>query len=352
MKRAFVLSTLLILVFAFHAFPCFNPTDYFATEVVLNKQGVNHNLEQVKVAANVSAEEGAFAYRCHYDTRVGAILKEINESEPAEMLKGLSVKIQIPTKHVIKTRNSTIVRFELEGVALGAVNKDLLKALGYEVSVLNKPVSDDPDDPDDPDDRDVAVSISLKLKKADTNLSIIQHQTGGQDKVEFVADIEGASAFSDGLKAEFKEIVASLGLPEDVLDRVDPEMVEIDHEDLVEAVEVDRDEFDFRAAMNVELAWLADNEIISGIGEEDIAEIAEVAEPGLAGWNRRIVYDSGRWLPYNETGNPMLFRGVDCGGFGLEKLPGDDQTIILPGTSSVSSDAKLSTKWGKLKAGL
>ena len=101
--------------------------------------------------------------------------------------------------------------------------------------------------------------------------------------------------------------------------------------------------------MKIELDWLATNKIIIGITEEDTAEIAEVVETGLAGWNARIIYDNGKWLPYNQTDNPMLFRDADCGGFDPEILPGNEQTIVLPGPSSVEPARKLATKWGKIK---
>jgi hypothetical protein len=225
MKRILTLTTLLILAFAFQAFPCFNPTDHFAAEVVLTKRDISYDLEQIRLADNVSFAEGAFAYRSHYDIRVGVILEKIDEEEPADILKGLSVKIQIPTEKVI-----------VDGV-----------------------------------------------------------------------------------------------------------------EDLTEAVDIDRDEFDFKSAMKIELDWLAANKIIIGITEKDIAEIAEVAEAGLAGWNARIIYDNGKWLPYNETDNPMLFRDADCGGFDPEILPENEQTIVLPGPSTVKPARKLATQWGKIK---
>ncbi|MFC1717370.1 hypothetical protein ACFL6S_27165 [Candidatus Poribacteria bacterium] len=225
MKRILTLTTLLILAFAFQTFPCFNPTDHFAAEVVLTRRDISYDLEQIRLADNVSFEEGAFAYRSHYDIRVGVILDEIDEEEPADILKGLSVKIQIPTERVIE----------------------------------------------------------------------------------------------DGV------------------------------EDLTEAVDINKDEFDFKSAMKIELDWLAANKIVIGITEKDIAEIAELVEAGLAGWNARIIYDNGKWLPYNETDNPMLFRDADCGGFDLESLPENEQTIVLPGPSSVKPTRRLATQWGKVK---
>lgn len=224
MKKILVLSISLIFVLTFQAFACFNPTDSFAAEVVLNKPGASYDLELVKLAANVSFEEGAFVYRSHFDKRVAVILAEIDESAPAEILKGLSVKIQIPTR--------------------------------------------------------------------------------------------------------------------------------AEHDDLVEAIDVSRDDFDFKSAMKAELDWLATNYIISGIDEGDVADIVEATAVGLAGWNARLIYDKDEWLPYNETDNPMLFRGKDCGGFDPEVLPWNDETIILPPPSNVSSEGRLLITWGRIKADL
>ena len=344
MKRILSLSILLIFVSAFQAFPCFSPTDFFATEVVLSKPAASYNLELIRSAANVSFEEGAFIYRSHSDKRVAAILEEVDESGPAE-LRGLSVRIQIPTKTVVETRISTMVRFELGNVAIGMIDEDFLRSLGYEVDLLEKSPL--------PENEDVArPATSISLRKDNIYLSIIHQQVEGQDEVEFRADIQDSDTFSNELKAEFKQIVASLGLDEGFLDEVDPEVVKTDLEDLVEAVDILRDDFDFRSAIKTELDWLRTNEIIKNIDEGDVVEISGISEAGHAGWNSRIVYENEKWLPYNETDNPMLFRGVDCGGFDLEKLPWNDETIILPGPSSVGSEGKLATKWGKLKAGL
>jgi hypothetical protein len=224
MKRVFAISVSLIFIFAFRAFPCFSPTDDFATEIVLNKPGASYDLNIIENSANVSFDEGAFIYRCHFDMRVAAILRELGDEAP---VRGLSVRIQIPTK--------TIVR-------------------------------------------------------------------------------EG-------------------------------------EEDLTEAVDVSKDEFDFKSAIKIELTWLARNEIVGGIEEQDIAEISQGSEAGLAGWNERIVYERGKWLPYNKTPNPQLIRAEDCGGFALEKLAYDGEIIIPdPNPSSISSGGKLATTWGKIKA--
>ena len=72
----------------------------------------------------------------------------------------------------------------------------------------------------------------------------------------------------------------------------------------------------------MELDWLSENRVIENLTERDIHGICKVAHQGTAGFNSRIVYEDGTWLPYSETGNPMLLRGIDCGGFSITELPG------------------------------
>jgi len=65
MKKTFLISAILVLAFTAQAFSCFNPTDLFATEVVLSKPGASYDLAPIKSADNVSFVEGAFIYRSH-----------------------------------------------------------------------------------------------------------------------------------------------------------------------------------------------------------------------------------------------------------------------------------------------
>jgi len=335
MKRALILSLSLAFIFTFQAFACFNPTDMFAAEVLLSNPGATYDMAMIRSAENVSFEEGAFIYRSHFDARVAVILEEVDESAVAEVLKGLSVKIQIPTENVMITVVSTTLSFEFEDVAIGVVDKDALSSLGYEVNVLDAGM-----------ERGI---MSISLGKENVNVSINQGQDEGRSFADFRASIEEPAVFNNELKEEFMRILATLGLDETIMDRIAPQEVKVDMEDLTEAVDVDKDTFDFGSAMKMELDWLATNGIISGVDDGDIAKIADIAEAGLAGWNSRIVFEREKWLPYNQTGNPMLFRDAGCGGFDLDKLPWNEDTIILPPPSSVSSEGKLATNWGRIK---
>ena len=124
--------------------------------------------------------------------------------------------------------------------------------------------------------------------------------------------------------------------------------VEVDGQtDLAPAVDIDKDEFDFKAAMKVELEWLHENIIIVGITDADIRMIIEKAKAGTAGWNSRIVYEEGSWSIYSDTDNPLLLRDSDCGGFNIENIPRGH--IVLPGGAAINKKRILPVTWGMLK---
>ncbi len=79
--------------------------------------------------------------------------------------------------------------------------------------------------------------------------------------------------------------------------------------------------------MIVELDWLSKNGVIENLTERDIDGMRKVAHQGTAGFNSRIVYDAGVWLPYSETNNIPLLGDIDCTGFSTTELP---EGIISP----------------------
>lgn len=97
--------------------------------------------------------------------------------------------------------------------------------------------------------------------------------------------------------------------------------------DLVPAVDIDPEKFNWKEAIKAELVWLRENKIISGLGDEDIEKIYAVSERGKAGYNSRILWEKRggeneyTWLPYNQTDNPVLLKISGCGGFSISSLP-------------------------------
>jgi hypothetical protein len=110
--------------------------------------------------------------------------------------------------------------------------------------------------------------------------------------------------------------------------------------DLKEAVDISAEEFAWQEAMQAELTWLQQNLVIVGLDEAEIAKIAAASQRGVAGHNRRLVFEAGSWMPYNETSEPaMLLRQADCSGFALDSLPqGNVEDLI----SAQASEAAVS----------
>ncbi|MCK4459922.1 MAG: hypothetical protein KAU52_09425, partial [Methanosarcinales archaeon] len=175
------LAILGILILSNTAFACVNPTDSFATEVLLNKPGVSYNLSgmiksdnvivktkevpvksekidrvptpqaiiipennSTVITGTVSAGEpvetrtelDAIIYRSHYNPDVAVILSEDHIPINGEWNEDryLSVKIQVPTKDVHKSM--PYVRIGLtENVNAAALDIDASADLGWDAEV-------------------------------------------------------------------------------------------------------------------------------------------------------------------------------------------------------------------------
>jgi hypothetical protein len=105
--------------------------------------------------------------------------------------------------------------------------------------------------------------------------------------------------------------------------------------DLKPAIKIDPDQFDWQNSLKTELLWLINNQIISGLTNDDLNLIYQVAARGTAGYNRKIVWGISpetkeyQWLPYDKTENPLLIKRLaDCSGFALNLLPKKQLTLL------------------------
>jgi len=77
---------------------------------------------------------------------------------------------------------------------------------------------------------------------------------------------------------------------------------------------------EFKNVLRKVLSYLTcETGVVLGLSCDDIESIVNVAEPGLAGWNSRLMYSAslGAWAPYFELVNSgivkgVLFRGNAC----------------------------------------
>ncbi|MBC8236462.1 hypothetical protein H8E77_43500 [bacterium] len=99
MIRRFCLTAMFIIAgmiwFNSYTSACFNPTDFFAAEVVLNKTGITDDIEIFKNAENMRIDDGIVVYLSHYNADVAVVVSKIDDP-----VIGLSVRLQIPTKTV------------------------------------------------------------------------------------------------------------------------------------------------------------------------------------------------------------------------------------------------------------
>lgn len=119
--------------------------------------------------------------------------------------------------------------------------------------------------------------------------------------------------------------------------------------DLRPAVGLDPKTFPFGTALRIELEWLSEQRILFGLDETDLTALAEQAKAGLAGWNSRLVYSQGKWVPYYDSEAPVLLRekAFGCGNFDLGIIP--EGRIQLGNAAAVRSLNKLAVTWGDLK---
>ena len=379
----------LSLMFVGVALACANPTDSFATEVLLNKPGLSYDLSGIAQAEGVtlqmgevapsegeivtveapkpqqavtgqeiaSPEEGetqteieAIIYRSHYDPRVAVILSEGGIAD--EEGKYLSVRVQIPTQEV--HGSMPLVEMRLVGqMDVASLDVEQAQTLGWEVHVCGggswtvgggDVEGDDDDEENEQGSERMEVSRdAYLLRKGDLLVQIMAAGRTSLTETEVEVTVNDAASPSDEVRNEVARLLVVIGFAADeraALENASVESKANEWMDLAEAVDVSAGEFDWQEAMRTELAWLRDEGVIAGLSDTEIGKIAAACERGSAGYNSRIVYEAGQWLPYRETSQPLLLKGEltgeGCGGFSLDALPeGTLEDVPVPTGQSV-----------------
>ena len=360
------LAILGILILSNTASACVNPTESFATEVLLNKPGVSYNLSEMigsddvivkmkevpvksehehtgvptpqaimipennstaitetvspKLPAETRTELDRIIYRSHHNPNVAVILSEdqipIKVNGEWNEDRYLSVKIQIPTKDV--HRSVPYIRIGLtEDVYTAALDIDASADLGWDAEVSGSGSWTT-------EDGERRTMQSYSLRKGDIQIEVMPAERTSQEKTDVHVTVNNATSLSEGAKDEITDVLVAIGFFEST-DIIDDTAIVSDireWDDLESAISVAADDFDFGAAMKTELGYLRGVGVIVGLTDGDVDEIASASVRGTAGFNSRIVYEDGGWIPYRETGNPILMRLGDCGGFSITELPG------------------------------
>lgn len=365
-------GVVLSLIFVVAALACANPTDSFATEVLLNKPGLSYDLSGVAQAEGVTLHKGevspsgveivtrevptpqeavtgkeaaqpeegetqteieATIYRSHYDPRVAVVLSESGIGPEAR--EYLSVRIKIPTQEFYSS--TPLVEVRLVGqMDVASLDVEQAQALGWEIrisgggswTVGGGDEEDDEGNGGRDNEGEVISRDAYTLRKGDLQVHIMAAGRTSLMETEVEVTVNDTTSLSDEVRSEVARVLVVIGFAADeqaALQNADVESKVNEWMDLAEAVDVSAGEFDWQEAMRTELAWLGDKGVISGLSDAEIEEIAAACERGVAGYNSRIVFEAGQWLPYRKTSQPLLLKGEltgsGCGGFSLDALP-------------------------------
>ena len=372
----------LSLIFVGVALACANPTDSFATEVLLNKPGISYDLSGIAQAEGVTLQMGevspsgveivtegvpkpqeavtsqqvaqpeegemqteieAIIYRSHYDPRVAVVLSESGVGPEAR--EYLSVRIQIPTQEFYSS--TPLVEVRLVGqMDVASLDVEQAQALGWETRISGGGSwtvgGGDEEDDEGNEGRDnegeVISRDAYTLRKGNMQMHIMAAERTSLMEAEVEVTVNDTTSLSDEVRSEIGRVLVVIGFAADertALENANVEAKVNEWMDLTETVDVSADEFDWQEAMRTELAWLRDKGVIAGLSDAEIEESAAACERGTAGYNSRIVYEAGKWPPYRETNQPLLLKGEltggGCSGFSLDTLPeGSLEDVPVP----------------------
>ncbi|MEM4455463.1 MAG: hypothetical protein QXT28_12165 [Thermofilaceae archaeon] len=146
--------------------------------------------------------------------------------------------------------------------------------------------------------------------------------------------IEGAADLSE-VNGELEKLFEAIGLGAELTRKCEP--VETVDSRLTLAEPVSEEEV--KAALKAELEWLVENRVVSGLEPADTALIAAAAKLGYAGWNQRLVWYEGDWIPYSQVPGATLVKCVT--GVHPEFVPGTSEHASLGQASTVRTGETL-----------
>lgn len=331
-----ILSFFLTLLLVGVAFACSNTTNSFASEVLLNKPGVLHNLSGLRDTGDVISLGDSLVWRSHFHRDVAVVLTELKEG----VEEGLSVKIQIPTEEVrmgesyLFISNNKTIRDEY--VFYPSVD---IHELGWTAGCTE----------------DVPPS-SCGMYKDDVYIGV--DRIGYEERYAVFLRVRGTEV-SDEMERDVEKVLSATGLFKTYEEFTQGAKVWREGEEWIElepALDVNPATFNFSEALGVELRWLMNAFVVNGLTDSDVSGIVSLAKRGIPGHDSRVRYFDGEWV-FGVT-RMMEMQGVarvsvprDCSGFPLSILRGETvqnvtSTIKTPSTTTVTSTLDLTEAKG------
>lgn len=253
---------------------CISPYDYYAYEILMNKPGISFNIEKLRqLCVEVG---GKYIKPSITDSRVFIIIYPANLKE-LNLGEGLAYSI----------------RFQ--------VNPKLIDKKVFIATYLIKY----PELPRESIITDVNELFIVKRKYTieDNKFTEVAEIT--------VININPKVSLAEFIEDSLNKISSKFNIPVEYIKVSDA------RETPVRAIDVET-EILWSEVVFRELIYLSEEGVIEGLEQNDIETLSEMAKPGLAGWNSRMVYQE-TWKPYYETSNPLLIKTL-CGPRELEYI--------------------------------
>ncbi|MDP6641120.1 MAG: hypothetical protein QF381_01590 [Nitrososphaerales archaeon] len=294
---------------------CYSPTGWFASEFILNKPSVNFNLDRISETENVTYIRSSVIYRSHYNDSVAVILTPIDLFEE----KGLDIRLQIPTMNTTKITNFLLLETNVTDTRL--LDLDMMGGRGtgwiLDISYLQLYPNQAP------------TQVS-NLTKGNLKVTFIPHTNETIPGIYIAISAENMTSLSSENMTELSNIFDGIGYPTsyNMLSREFDSSISTEEEfDLASALGVSADDFNWFEAMTLELEWLRNNRVVTGLTDQDIEDIATLAKDAVAEHNFKGRYYNDNWVQgiseeMIEAGVTQAFPGEpDCNGFSSEILP-------------------------------
>jgi len=253
---------------------CISPYDNYAYEILMNKPGISFNVEKLRqLCVEVG---GKYIKPSITDNRVFIIiypvdLKELNLGEGL----AYSIRFQVNPKLIDKKLFIATYLIKYPELPREGVITDV-----NELFIVKK-----------------------KYTIEDNKFTEVAEIT--------VININPKVSLAEFIEYSLDKISSKFNIPAEYIKISDA------HEAFIRAINVET-EIPWSEIVFKELMYLSEEGIIRGLEQSDIETLSEMAKPGLAGWNSRIVYQE-TWKPYYETSNPLLIKTL-CGPRELEYI--------------------------------
>ena len=299
MRNLFAFTLLFLMALAFSLY---YPPDALAFEIYLNKPGMSIDLTPFKSMLNVLPIDSGVVYTSHFDSNVKVILREMGDG-------------------------TAILRFQ---VPLSDNGESYYAHINVKVSSCPNMVSFDNSNIDGNVwhcEGSACVYNRYRVQCDGSNLFIAVYNRENVDD----ADVRIISSFLSHIGIDF---------------RLSRDIFSIEKVDAPTGV-VDVYDVDWSTIVHGELTWLREAGILLGISDEDIETLSTKARPGLAGYNARVGWfkckedKQFKWIPYMETGNPVIMRSDSGLNVDLSTIPLNPP--VVNGNEAMSEDSSTPT---------